>query len=270
MYKRTLFPYLLVAILIIVWLVSEPIPIKGVFPAQAEDVHQAGSTVSACDTGRSVQVTGSALLNVTPDQVLIQLGVQSNGSSPDAVQAANSAAIQAVIQALQAQGIQLKDVTTDYYVIEPVYESYDSLFIKGYRINNMVAVTLREVQNTSKVIATALNAGANQVVNVEFYTSELRKYRDQARELAMQAAQEKAQALAYAASTETGCVLHISENSWSYYNGWWYGRSQNLWTQNTVQNVSPDSGQDSGAGGEPIGLGQIAVKAEVNVTVSLK
>ena len=43
-------------------------------------------------------------------------------------------------------------------------------------------------------LAAALKAGVNQVNNVEFYTSELRKYRDQARELAMKAAKEKAQA----------------------------------------------------------------------------
>ena len=45
-----------------------------------------------CDSSRTVQVSGSALINVTPDRALIQLGVQSNGLSPDAVQVANSAA----------------------------------------------------------------------------------------------------------------------------------------------------------------------------------
>lgn len=43
----------------------------------------------------------------------------------------------------------------------------------------------------------------------------------------MKAAREKASALASAAGAEAGCVLNINENSWSYYNGWWYGRSQN-------------------------------------------
>jgi uncharacterized protein YggE len=139
----------------------------------------------------------------------------------------------------------------------------------------MVAITLRDVQKTSVVIAAALEAGANQVINVEFYTSDLRKYRDQARDLAMKAAQEKAQALATSAGAEAGCVLNITENSWSYYNGWWYGRSQNLWTQNTVQNAAPGDGAGkSGAGNsatdEPISLGQISVKAEVSATFALK
>ena len=222
-----------------------------------------------CDLTRTVQVSGAALINVTPDRALIQLGVQSNGLTPDSVQAANSTAIQKVIKALKAQGVEAKDIATDYYVIEPIYEEYNSLYIKGYRINNIVAITLRDVKKTSMIIAAAFKAGANQVIQVEFYTSELRKYRDQARELAMKAAKEKAQALANAAGAETGCVLNINENSWSYYNGWWYGGgNQNVWTQNTVQNAAPNAG--GSAGDEPISLGQISVKAEVSATFGLK
>jgi uncharacterized protein YggE len=232
---------------------------------------------AACDASRSVQVTGSALINVTPDRALIQLGVQSNGATPEITQFSNSAAIEKVIKVLLLRGIDKKDIATNIYVIEPVYEDYDSLYIKGYRIHNVIAVTVRDVAKTSDLIAAALSAGANQVLNVEFYTSELRKYRDQARALAMTAAREKAQALAAAAGAEAGCVLNITENSWSYYNSGWYGygygsgSSQNVWTQNTVQNAAPSGASAaSSAGDEPISLGQISVKAEVSASFGLK
>jgi hypothetical protein len=176
-----------------------------------------------------------------------------------------------VIQALHAQGIPDKDIATDWYVIDPLYDDYDSLYIKGYRINNLVGVTLREVGKTSSLIATALQAGANQVVNVEFYTSELRKYRDQARAMAMQSASEKAAALAGAAGAKAGCVVNISENSWSYYNGGWGGSNASLWTQNAVQNANPGgSGGASGGDDGPVSLGQISIQAQVGVTYSLK
>ncbi len=271
MKKIASFIYLVMGIMLGFVLVTTRFPGTHSQPAQAATIIQPTTEPNlVCDSNRSVQVTGSAMVNVTPDRAMIQLGVQSNGSTPEIVQAENATAIQSVIKTLQAQGIETKDITTDYYVVEPVYDNYDSLYIKGYRINNMVAITLRDVQQTSAVIAAALEAGANQIVDVEFYTSDLRKYRDQARDLAMEAAQEKAQALASAAGAEAGCVLTITENSWSYYNGWWYGRSQNLWTQNTVQNAAPGNSAGSSAGDEPISLGQISVKAEVNVTFSLK
>jgi uncharacterized protein len=244
--------------------------------AQAAAVTATGTSAAtaaspaACDASRSVQVTGTAVVNVVPDRALIQLGVQSNASTTGAVEQMNSMATQAVIKAVRGMGVEAQDIATDVYLIEPVYEDYDSLYIKGYRINNVVAITLRDVSKTSVVIGTALRAGANQVLGVDFYTSELRKYRDQARGMAMTAAQEKAQALAAAAGTSTDCVLSINENSWSYFSGWGYGRNnQNQWTQNAVQNAAP-SGGNSSADDEPISLGKIAVKAEVSASFGLR
>lgn len=273
MKQTSIFVNAILTAVIVFLLLSASFPNSSVHAAPSSPTPQPTADAQpVCDSSRTVQVSGSALINVTPDRVLIQLGVQSNGTTPDAVQSANFAAIQKVIKALRAQGVEAKDIATDFYMIEPVYENYDSLYIKGYRINNIVAVTLRDVKKTSTILAAALKAGANQVINVEFYTSELRKYRDQARELAMKAAKEKAQALANAAGAQTGCVLNISENSWSYYNGWWwYGSgNQNVWTQNTVQNAAPSGGSGGGAADEPISLGQISVKAEVSVTFGLK
>ena len=228
---------------------------------------------AACDTGRSIQVSGTAVVNVIPDRVLIQLGVQSNGKTPQKVETENSQKINRVIRALKALGVEEKDIVTDWYVIDPIYDDYSSLHIDGYRINNVIAITLRDIGKVNKVIVASLEAGANEVINVEFYLSDLRKYRDQARDLAMKAAQEKARDLASAAGTETGCVMNINENTWSYYNGWWYGRgsNSNLWTQNTVQNAAPAGGGESAlTDGGPVNLGQISVRAEVSASFSLK
>src|SRR6185503_6190062 len=127
---------------------------------------------SSCDPTRTIQVSGTAVVNVLPDRALIQLGVQSNGKTPKDVQSRNAATISDVIKALKRLGIDAKDISTDRYVIEPIHEDYDSLPIKGYRIHNVVAITMRDVDKTSEVVAAAFQAGANQVVNMEFYTSE--------------------------------------------------------------------------------------------------
>ena len=126
------------------------------------------------------------------------------------------------------------------------------------------------VDNVSQVIIKALEAGSNQVVNVELYTSELRTYRDQAREMAMVAAKEKAQALAEAAGEDTDCVISINENSWSYYNGWWSRANRDLWTQNVMQNVAPNGNSETQDDGGPVSLGQISIRAEVSATFGLK
>jgi uncharacterized protein YggE len=264
----------ILAAILILMLLSTGLPnlsARAATPAQTPQPQQ--TDTPACNPDRSIQVTGTAVVNVPPDRALIQLGVQSNGKTPKEVQAKNAATISAVVKALKRLGVEARDISTDHYVIEPIYEDYDSLLIKGYRIHNIVGVTMRDVDRTSQAIAEAFEAGANQVVNVEFYTSELRKYRDQAREMAMQAAFEKAGALAHAADAQTDCVLNINENSWSYFNGWnWWsgGRDQNLWTQNAVQNVAPTSGGTPSGDDNPVSAGQISVRAEVSVSFALK
>ena len=229
---------------------------------------------NTCNSNRTVQVSGTAVVNVAPDRALIQLGVQSNGKTPKEIQARNATTISSVVKSLQKMGIEAKDISTDRYVIRPLYEDYDSLKINGYRTYNVIAITVRDVDKTSDAIAVAFQAGANQVVNVEFYTSKLRKYRDQAREMAMKAASEKATALAQSAGADTDCILNINENSWSYFNGWnWWdgGQNQNLWTQNAVQNIAPsNSGSQANDDGSPVSTGMISVRAEVSATFSLK
>jgi uncharacterized protein YggE len=221
-----------------------------------------------------VQVSGTAVVNVKPDRALIKLGVQSNGRSAKEAQAENAAAISKVVKALKALGIESKDIATDWYTIEPLYEDYDSLDIKGYRIYNIVEVTVRDVDKANDAMVAAFQAGANQVVSVDFYTSQLRKYRDQARAMAMKAASEKAQALARTAGADTGCVLNINENSSSYFNGWgwwWsrYGSNQNQ-SQNSVQNIAPSGGESPSPEDGPINTGMISIRAEVTATFGLK
>lgn len=224
---------------------------------------------AACDSSRTIQVSGSAVIKVVPDLVTLQLGVTSNDLTPQGVYDKNTATTKKVMAAIRLLGVADKDLSTDYYIIRPVYSDYDSITIKGYRINNTIAVNLKDVGKVSQVLTAALSAGANEVVDVQFKTSQLRQYRDQARELAMKAAQEKARDLAGAANAQPGCVLSIDENTGaSYYGGWWGGRYQSQIFQNVVQNA-PSSDQPPSDDG-PISPGQIAVQAEVQVKFSLK
>jgi uncharacterized protein YggE len=221
-----------------------------------------------CDSSRTVQVSGSATVKVVPDLVTLQLGVTSNDTAPQGVYDKNTATVKKVLAAIRALGVADRDLSTDYYIIHPVYDDYNSLDIKGYRINNTVIVNLKDVSKVSRVLAAALSAGANEVVDVQFKTSQLRQYRDQAREMAVKAAQEKARDLAGTASAQVGCVLNIDENSWSYYGYPWQSARYQGTMQNAVQNA-PGSTQPPSDDG-PISLGQIAVQAEVQVKFSLK
>ncbi len=265
---------LLIVLAIIAWNISRPQTPVGAQPQPAVQsaalAALTASTDAACDSSRTVQVSGAAVVTVVPDRALLQLGVRTTGSTPDGTHNLNVQAIQQVIRAVRALGVAEQDIATDYFIVYPVYEDYNSLFIKGYQIDNTISITLRDVELADDVILAAIKAGANEVQDIQFYTSELRKYRDQAREMAVKAAGEKAQALAGAAGAQAGCVLSINENTWSqYYGSWRGGRDTMLWAQNTIQNVSPSAGSADPAADSPISLGKISVRAEVNLSYSL-
>jgi uncharacterized protein YggE len=238
---------------------SAATPTPSATPAAAVD--------PACDSSRPVQVSGTATINVVPDRVLVKLGVESYGTTPQAVQVQNLVASQNVIKAVRAFGVAAKDISTDYYIVQPVYR-LDGTQVERYWINNVIAVTLSDANKTSDLLVRAFGAGANKVVDVQFYTSQLRRYRDQARALAVQAAREKAQALAGAADAKIGCVLRIDENSSSYYTGYWsWGRNQATMSQNVVQNAPEGQPPSEDT---PVSLGQIAIRAEVNMAFSIQ
>jgi uncharacterized protein len=176
------------------------------------------------------------------------------------------------LKALEAQGIPSQDIGTDSFTLRPEYEypprGKPSLI--GYWTDNGVRVTLRQVDRLSDVLVAALEAGATSVDDLTFSTSQLRALRDQARANAVQAALEKAGALADEAGATAGDVQDLREESWSYYYGAWNSRGQ--WS-NSVQNVMQEAPAAAGAPvleDEAFSLGQIVVQAQVEMTVELR
>ena len=74
---------------------EEPAPL----PAAALSV--APSDAESCDSSRSIQVSGAAVVYVTPDRALLQFGVQSNGETPEFTHHLNQEAIRKVMDAIR-------------------------------------------------------------------------------------------------------------------------------------------------------------------------
>ena len=173
-----------------------------------------------------------------------------------------------MLAAIRAQGVKDKDIATASLSLQPRYDDYSRNDISGYGARNTIAVTLRDVVKLEPVLIAALEAGATSVDGVEFSVTNLRELRDEARALAVQAALEKADAMATAAGVRVGSVTQIHEDSW--YSGYygWYGR-RDQWTnvQNVVQDLSNEGALTLEDGS--ISLGQIVVKAQVSLTAEI-
>jgi len=231
----------------------------------------AGRTSAQAAPARTVHTSGTAVIRVQPDKATLRLGVQTFDGTPRGSQAENARITERVLEAIRKQGIPAKDIATDYFSVRPEtdYKQYGERKIVGYWTDNAVVVTLRDVDKLSDVLVAALEAGATTVDDLTFTTTRLRELRDQAREMAVKAAQEKAEALAGAVKLSTGEVQTISENSWSYDDGPWNSRGQML--ANVQQNMAQaaQNGAPQPEDGE-FSLGQIVVQAQVELTVGIR
>ena len=223
---------------------------------------------------RTISVSGSAEVRVTPSLVNLVVGVETRNRSLAAAKAENDRRVQAVVRSIQALGVEPKDIQTDYIHINPDYTTRDDTItvLRYYDVRKTVAITLKDVTSFERVLSGALQSGANHVLSVQFLTSDLRKHRDEARARAIQAAREKAEALAKEMNARVGKVISIQEGGWG---GPWhsYGLSWDGmrdggpgFNQVSVQ-VGPGSNELLG---EAIALGQIGVTASVSVSFELE
>jgi uncharacterized protein YggE len=223
-------------------------------------------TLAEVSEPRLITTTGNADVKVVPDEIEFTLGIETRDRILLAAKTQNSERLQRTLATLHSLGIDPKKVQTDYLSIEPEYSNNERVVI-AYMVRRRLAIVLNDLSKFEALLSGVLQAGVNYVHNVEFRTTEMRKHRDRARIMAIQAAREKAIALAKELGQKVGRPHTITEGGggWLSPGGWWGGR----WGAMS-QNVQSNSG--SGAPSESGGLsvGQITISAGVTVAFELE
>ena len=226
------------------------------------------------DDRPKITVNGEAVVKVQPDQIIITFGIETWDKNILTAKKENNEIMNRAVTLIKKSGIKDKNIQTDYLSIEPRYDdNYDKKNFIGYFVRNTFVVTIAEPDKVENLVTGVLESGVNYIHNIKFQTTEFKKYREQARELALNAAKEKAEKMAGALGQLVGDPIQINEgyggSNWWYYsswNGWGYGSRSNYMSQNVMQNIDDGTGEIS----ETIALGKISIKANVNVVFELK
>jgi uncharacterized protein len=160
---------------------------------------------------RIVRTMGTAELKVTPDQALIQLGVERQSAKARNAKAAVADASRKILAALKGLGIEGKDIQTEYLYLQPMIDYRNGLRISSFTAQQSLSVKLRDLSKLDDVMDVVVSAGANRIEGVEYQSSELEKYRAQARDVAAKDAREKADALAKGLGNQIGKTYSIDE-----------------------------------------------------------
>lgn len=162
---------------------------------------------------RTVNVTGTGLVNITPDIAYITLGVHTEGASAAAAVAENNTKSQKLIDTLKAAGVAEADIHTTNFSIYPsqqVDPQTGKPIGTTYMVDNSVNVTIRNLDKLGEILDASVKAGANSINSIQFDKNDKSADLSKARAAAVKSAQTQAEELAKAAGVTLGDVQTIS------------------------------------------------------------
>jgi len=183
---------------------------------------------------RTISVYGEASVFVTPNEVSIQTGIIT--LNKDIVQAKkeNDVRSKKVVDLCLEQKIDKNDIQLDYLSVNPKYEYINNKReFTGYEVSKNITIVLKKIDNYESFLTKLIQNGINNIYNVNFKNSDLRKYKDEARVLAIKAAKEKADLLAGTLGLKVKKTSQISEVEINEYN----------YNRNMVQNLTRSDSQ---------------------------
>jgi uncharacterized protein len=166
---------------------------------------------------RSISVSGTGKVTLTPDIAYVNIGVHSEAKDAKEALAANNAQVQKVIDAIKGTGIDAKDIQTTNFNIYPnnQYDSTGALKETRYAVDNTVYVTVRKLDSLGGLLDTVVTNGANNINGIQFDVADKTAALADARKQAIQDARSQAEQLAAAAGLKLGDIQSINMSTTS-------------------------------------------------------
>ncbi len=203
------------------------------------------ATLPAQTTTPFIQASGSATINVSPDQAQLNIGVATQASTAQAAADQNAVTTSAVIDAVKAVLGSGGTIQTIGYTVSPTYTT--NSVISGYTVTNTLQATTGDLSLPGKLIDAANRAGATNVGGLSFGLKDSDPVKQQALTQASKQALAHANAIAAGLGAKTGALLSAQEGG----------------------GVTPYAGGSVGATSTPILTGTVSVTATVTATVQL-
>jgi hypothetical protein len=192
------------------------------------------SLPSAFGSSAGLSASGIGEAKAAPDIARVSIGVELRAQTADQASERANAQMTAVLAAVKALGVADKDLRTHDFSIDfereptPPALQPETAASRGrsstaapaqvvleprglYRVQNMVEVTVRDLDKVGKVLGAATSAGANNVWGVSFELEDSHALSLQARTNAFEDAKRNATEMARLAGVSLGKVISISE-----------------------------------------------------------
>jgi uncharacterized protein len=215
-----------------------------------------GPAASTAANTRSLSVSGTGTVYLTPDIAYIYVGVETHDSDISKALADNNIQAQAVVDALKNLGVAPEDIQTSNFSIYSMqdYNDVGQEYTK-YVVNNNVYITVRDLSKLGSLLSTVVASGANTINSISFDVSDKTAAQSEARQKAMDNANALASELASIGGVHLG---EIQTLSYSEYYPTYYASGMG------------GGGASAPNASVPIQVGQFEVSVTVSVTYGIK
>ena len=171
-----------------------------------------GSTDRPAGPG-TIVVSGTGRVDVAPDVADLRLGVAVTRPTAASARADAAASMTAILAAVDAAGVERRDVRTSLLSVQPRYDYRDGRppTLTGYELANLIEITVRDLARLGEVVDGALGAGATSMDGLSFRVDDPGPAERQARLAAMAEARARADVLAEAAGLTIRGVVAVVE-----------------------------------------------------------
>jgi uncharacterized protein YggE len=205
---------------------------------------------------RSMSINGSGQVSLVPDIASISIGVRTAADEVTDALSGNTDQANAISNVLRNYDVAEEDVQTSNFNVYPS-DRYDpmtgEITSHYFVVENTVTVIVRDLSKLGEILSAVVEAGANSINGISFDVEDRETAVAQARELAIQDAQAKAQAIADAAGVKLGDLLSIDVYAISS-PVTYYDAKGSVYSENSV----------------PVSAGTLTITMECNLTFGLK
>jgi len=128
-----------------------------------------------------LKVEGVGRIKTEPDMAIVILGVVTENKQLQLSQQENAGRIDSILKTLTEKDVSSGDVKTFSYSITPQCDYVDgSQVFRGYRVEHLLQITIRDIKRVGEIIDAAVQSGANQVNNIRFSVGNPSLYYQQA------------------------------------------------------------------------------------------
>lgn len=159
-----------------------------------------------------VTTTGYGEVIATPDMATFSVKVVDTTMTAEQAKQSVDKTVEQFLKNLSDAGLSKDNVTSSNLYLAPQYHYPKSgkAELVGYRASRSIDVTVTDLKNLNQYLDMALEAGINQVDNVQLKVSNQAEYQQKARMAAIQDAREKAASLATGFEKKLGDVWQIN------------------------------------------------------------